>query len=107
MFQANQAGGCLCLSVYFPSDFERFVRIWQIPTFIQGLTLSLSAGQDETGQERKLRRRKLYKAPELLRQPHLPRGTQKGDVYSFGLVLYEVIGRQGPWGHLRMTDEGK
>ncbi|XP_008481623.1 guanylate cyclase 32E-like, partial [Diaphorina citri] len=66
---------------------------------------AFKAGQDETGQERKLRRRKLYKAPELLRQPHLPRGTQKGDVYSFGLVLYEVIGRQGPWGHLRMTDE--
>ncbi|KAI5716534.1 hypothetical protein M8J76_008187 [Diaphorina citri] len=66
---------------------------------------NVSSGQDETGQERKLRRRKLYKAPELLRQPHLPRGTQKGDVYSFGLVLYEVIGRQGPWGDLRMTDE--
>ena len=25
-------------------------------------------------------------------------GSQKGDVYSFSLVLYEIIGRQGPWG---------
>nr|XP_050030214.1 guanylate cyclase 32E-like [Dermacentor andersoni] len=42
----------------------------------------------------------LWRAPELLRSPSPPaRGTQKGDVYSFGIVLYEIIGRQGPWGH--------
>ncbi|KAJ8956736.1 hypothetical protein NQ318_014092, partial [Aromia moschata] len=31
-----------------------------------------------------------------------PRGTQKGDVYSFAVVLYEIIGREGPWGKLDM-----
>ncbi|XP_075726220.1 guanylate cyclase 32E-like [Rhipicephalus microplus] len=42
----------------------------------------------------------LWRAPELLRSPSPPaRGTQKGDVYSFGIVLYEIIGRQGPWGN--------
>jgi hypothetical protein len=30
----------------------------------------------------------------------LPRGSQKGDIYSFGVVLYEIIGRIGPYGDL-------
>lgn len=42
----------------------------------------------------------LYRAPELLRDTAAPPGgTQKGDVYSFAIVLYEVHGRHGPWGN--------
>uniref|UniRef100_A0A147BCC9 Guanylate cyclase n=1 Tax=Ixodes ricinus TaxID=34613 RepID=A0A147BCC9_IXORI len=41
----------------------------------------------------------LWRAPELLRLMNPPaRGTQKGDVYSFGIILFEIIGRAGPWG---------
>ncbi|XP_045477844.1 guanylate cyclase 32E-like isoform X2 [Harmonia axyridis] len=48
--------------------------------------------------------RALYKAPELLRhQSPPPRGTQKGDVYSFGIILYEILGRSGPWGVLDLS----
>lgn len=44
-------------------------------------------------------RRYLYRAPELLRDVNSPpKGTQKGDVYSFAILLYEIIGRKGPWG---------
>ncbi|KAJ1522078.1 hypothetical protein ONE63_002389 [Megalurothrips usitatus] len=41
----------------------------------------------------------LYRAPELLRAALAAmRGSQKGDVYAFAIVLYEIQGRHGPYG---------
>ena len=49
-------------------------------------------------------KRLLWKAAELLRCQNPPaRGTQKGDVFSFGIILYEIICRKGPWGDLLLT----
>ncbi|XP_015121956.1 guanylate cyclase 32E [Diachasma alloeum] len=48
----------------------------------------------------------LYRAPELLRSrtsPPLTRDYQKGDIYSFSIVLYELHGRQGPFGPTSST----
>ncbi|CAD5122392.1 DgyrCDS10822 [Dimorphilus gyrociliatus] len=46
----------------------------------------------------------LYTAPELIgdqsRQSH---GTQKGDSYSFAIVLYEIYGRRGPFGDVELS----
>ncbi|XP_047001211.1 receptor-type guanylate cyclase Gyc76C-like [Schistocerca americana] len=39
-----------------------------------------------------------WKAPELLRDDTAIGGTQKGDVYAFAIILYEIIGRRGPYG---------
>ncbi|XP_063620274.1 receptor-type guanylate cyclase Gyc76C-like isoform X1 [Cydia splendana] len=45
----------------------------------------------------------LWKSPELLRELDDPNGTvggtQKGDVYAFGIILYEIIARKGPFGN--------
>ncbi|KAH0808525.1 hypothetical protein GEV33_014265 [Tenebrio molitor] len=51
----------------------------------------------------------LYKAPELLRlqdsfiSNNQPSGTQKGDVYSFGIILYELHSRHGPFGTTELS----
>lgn len=36
----------------------------------------------------------LYKAPELLKNAS-PYGTQKGDVYSFAIIVHEMLVRKG------------
>ncbi|XP_062545838.1 guanylate cyclase 32E [Armigeres subalbatus] len=62
------------------------------------------SGQEEPNKFDKELRRSLWKAPEILRNPNTPsRGSQKGDVYSFGIVLYEIVGRKGPWGEINLN----
>ncbi|OQV23021.1 Atrial natriuretic peptide receptor 1 [Hypsibius exemplaris] len=39
----------------------------------------------------------LWRAPELLRQSMPPQGTQKGDVYSFAIIIQQIILRSGPF----------
>jgi len=50
----------------------------------------------------------LWTAPELLRDPDRPaRGSQKGDVYSYGIILQEIMLRTGPYGYNNMEPEGR
>ncbi|CAH0555549.1 unnamed protein product [Brassicogethes aeneus] len=53
----------------------------------------------------------LYRAPEVLRsqasflscKDSSTCGSQKGDVYSFGIILYELHSRHGPFGDLDLS----
>lgn len=66
----------------------------------------IRAGAASNADVARQRRAALWRAPELLRDVNAPaQGTPKGDVYAFGIVLYEIIGRKGPWGETNYTDD--
>lgn len=49
----------------------------------------------------------LWVAPEILRLPNRPiRGTQKGDVYSFAIILQEFHTREGTYSSSYMDPKG-
>jgi len=49
----------------------------------------------------------LWTAPELLRSPALRKtGTQPADVYSFGIIMQEVVVRGEPFCMLSLSPEG-
>ncbi|XP_045521207.1 guanylate cyclase 32E [Pieris brassicae] len=79
-------------------------RRWVLQISDYGLH-TLKSGCADTEDALRIERRMLWRAPELLRDPNPPpRGTQKGDVYSFGIILYEILGRNGPWGDTILTN---
>ncbi|XP_068632049.1 guanylate cyclase 32E-like [Battus philenor] len=79
-------------------------RHWVLQIADYGLH-TLKSGCMMTEDALRIERRMLWKAPELLRESNPPpRGSQKGDVYSFGIILYEILGRNGPWGDTNLTN---
>jgi hypothetical protein len=42
---------------------------------------------------------RLWWAPELLRDEEMGQlGTRQGDIYAFGVIIHEILGKQGPFG---------
>lgn len=55
----------------------------------------------------------LWTAPELLRRPIIAQQAidvlmlRKADIYSLGIILHEVYGRQGTWGESLLEPSGE
>ncbi|XP_013182173.1 PREDICTED: guanylate cyclase 32E-like [Papilio xuthus] len=75
---------------------------WMLQVTDFGLHELRYCAENEFVGEHQYYRGLLWKSPELLRQLDDPNGTvggtQKGDVYAFGIILYEIIARRGPFG---------
>jgi len=51
---------------------------------------------------------KLWTAPEILRENNPSRrGTQRGDVYSYAIICYEIMMRTEPYNFDKITPRGK
>ena len=48
----------------------------------------------------------LWTAPELLRNPGFE-GSQKGDIFSFGIILYEIHARHEPYSDIELSPKGQ
>ncbi|ELT88558.1 hypothetical protein CAPTEDRAFT_89333, partial [Capitella teleta] len=76
---------------------------WTVKITDYGLP-SFLAGQQFAEDDYGIYRRKLWTAPEILRENFPPaRGTQKGDVYSFAIVMFEIVTRSEPYNFDSMT----
>lgn len=72
---------------------------WVLQVTDFGLAEMRHCAEQENVGEHQYFRSLFWKAPEFLRNPMAYiRGTQKGDVYAFAIILYEIIGRRGPFG---------
>lgn len=74
---------------------------WVLQISDYGLQEFKAVAEESGAESEKKMKSLLWKAPEMLRLENpTSQGTQKADVYSFAIILYEIIGHRGPWGEL-------
>ncbi|XP_060527636.1 receptor-type guanylate cyclase Gyc76C-like isoform X2 [Cylas formicarius] len=72
---------------------------WVLQVADFGLAEMRHCAENDSIGEHQYYRSLFWKAPEILRNPSLyVKGTQKGDVYAFAIILFELLGRKGPFG---------
>ncbi|CAD5126154.1 DgyrCDS14322 [Dimorphilus gyrociliatus] len=77
---------------------------WTVKITDYGLNNFLDGQIYEDSQQYELYKRKLWTAPEILRENYPPlKGSQKGDVYSFAIICSEILNRSEPYSFNEMT----
>lgn len=82
---------------------------WVLQVTDFGLYELLNQAEQDAKEEYRYHWGQLWMAPELVRESRAA-PTQKGDVYAFAVVLYEIMGRQGPYSNAQrqeLTPKGK
>ena len=81
---------------------------WTVKVSFFGLH-SLTGGVNECGVNEGNHSDLLWTAPELLRMCNVvpPGGTANGDVYSFGIMLQELLFRNTPFFYCDISAEGR
>lgn len=72
---------------------------WMLQITDFGLHDLRHCAENESIGEHQFYRSQFWKAPEILRNCNVY-GSQKADIYAFAIILYEVIGRKGPFGQV-------
>lgn len=75
---------------------------WMLQVTDFGLHDLRHCAENESIGEHQHYRNLFWKSPELLRaeqRTEATYGSQKGDVYAFAIILFEIIGRRGPFGY--------
>ncbi|XP_055316758.1 receptor-type guanylate cyclase Gyc76C-like [Sitodiplosis mosellana] len=72
---------------------------WLLQVTDFGLHDLRHCAENESIGEHQYYRNQFWKAPEILRNSNVY-GSQKADTYAFAIILYEVIGRKGPFGQV-------
>ncbi|XP_030570919.1 receptor-type guanylate cyclase Gyc76C-like [Drosophila novamexicana] len=70
---------------------------WMLQVTDFGLHELRQCAESESIGEHQHYRNQLWRAPELLRNHHM-HGSQKGDIYAFAIIMYEIFSRKGPFG---------
>jgi guanylate cyclase len=81
---------------------------WVLQVTDFGLAEMRHCAENDSIGEHQYYRSLFWKAPEILRNSSAySRGTQKGDVYAFAIILYEILGRRGPFGTTGYEPRGR
>lgn len=80
---------------------------WVLQVSDFGLNDMRHCAESDSIGEHQYYRSLFWKAPELLRHPIAPiKGTREGDIYAFAIILFEIIGRKGPFGGVNLEPKG-
>ncbi|CAH0555548.1 unnamed protein product [Brassicogethes aeneus] len=72
---------------------------WVLQVTDFGLAEMRQSAENDSIGDHQYFRNLFWKAPEILREPNAYiKGSQKGDIYAFAIIVYEIIGRRGPFG---------